>query len=110
MLQVWKFGFLYNDTAFDTVLQVQEISQKPPYPKCPQLDQLDNRSYSTIQPTPFFTNNMKIVVGGCFLAYLILLAAKGSVLYTNILVQLIEKLKTHNVIRSSSPVINPSDV
>ena len=43
--------------------------------KCPQLDQLDNRSsYSTIQPTPFLTNNTKVGIGGCFLDYWIILS------------------------------------
>ena len=45
-------------------VQVQEISQKSTRPKWPRVYRLDNRSYSTIQPTTFTTYTMKIAVGG----------------------------------------------
>ena len=43
--------------------KVQEISQKLTRSKCPPLDRLDYGSNSTIQLTPFTTNNMKIAIG-----------------------------------------------
>ena len=55
--------FFNGDTASDTVLQVQDISQKSTRPKCPHVHRLDNGSNSTIQLTYISTNNMKIRVG-----------------------------------------------
>ena len=63
MVDFWKFGFFNGDRALETALQVQEISQKSTCPKWPWLDQLDNRSNSTIQLTHISTSNMKIGVG-----------------------------------------------
>ena len=64
VVAIWKFVFFYGDTALETALQVQEISQKLTYPKCPRLDQLNNGSNSTIQLTyNISTSNIKIWVG-----------------------------------------------
>ena len=61
LLTFWKFGFFNGDSGVDSALQVQDVSQKSIRLKWTQLDQLDNRSYSTIKPRPTYpTYIMKI--------------------------------------------------
>ena len=94
----------------DTTLQVQEISQKSTLPKWTRLNQLENRSYSTIQPPTYPIYIMKIGVWPAILKFFDLLCQKRSGLHTKILTKLVKKLKRHHVIGSTSPVTNPSGV
>ena len=78
--------------------------------KRPRLDQLDNGSYSTIQPTTFTTYNMKIGVWPAILKFFDFWVKNWSGLHTKIITKLVKKLNNNHWIGSSSPVINPSGV
>ena len=68
---------------------------------------LDNGSYSTIQPPTFTTYNIKIGVWPAFLEFFDTLSQKSI---QNSHQTCIKKLNDPHVIRSCSPVTNPSGV
>ena len=79
-----------SDCALDMALQVEEISQKSTCPKWPRLDQLDNKSYSTIQLLTYPTYIMKIEVGPAFLEFFDNLSQKLIWIHTKILTKLVK--------------------
>ena len=50
--------FFFSKSGFDYTLNILTITIS----KCPWFDQLDNRSYSFIQPAPISKSNVKIGV------------------------------------------------
>ena len=76
--------------------------------KWPSVYRLDNRSYSTIQPPTFATYSMKIEVGPTFWEFFDRLSQKMIRSTHQNSHQTCKKLNVPHVIRSSSPVTNPS--
>ena len=91
-----------------TTLQVQEISQKSTSPKWPRYDQLDNTFYSTIQPPIFTTYNIKIGIWPAVLKFFDFLSQELIQTTQQNSHQTCKEVKCPHVIRSSSPVTNPS--
>ena len=105
------FGCLYfcmGILLYDKTLQVQKISQKSTRPKLTQLDQIDNRSYSTIQPLAYPTYILKIGVWPTILEFFGTFNHKSIRTAHQNSHQILKKLNISHLMGSSSPVTNPS--
>ena len=102
--------FFMEILLYNTTLRVQEISQKSTGPKWTQLYHLDNRYYSTIQPLTYPTYIMKIGEWLSLWDFFDTFSQKSIRTAHQNSHQFLKKLNVPHVIRSSSPVTNPSGV
>ena len=102
-----------GDTKFNRLLVQSKHSKsctKSTLPKWTQLDRLDNRSYSTIQPRTYPTYVMKIGVWLSIWDFFDNLSQKSVRTAQQHSHQFLKKLNGNHWIGSSSPVTNPSGV